>query len=251
MHYLCSITPQVPYLLGSDAILDNPLQCTENTFSTSPPESLSFGHLSLLNGMMSRADAGFLCTSINPSTPSPLFAWVLTSISHVLQLSQHHFHSFQLLLQWFTKISRLLPQFHDSHNTYVFAGNDHLVNCALNIIWGHLDSPVEGVNECIASCFKSLLAICKEEHFKVSCWLMHVILPVCISLPYALYLFKKLPWFFHLQHDDPIVGNLSCDLLGRVLSMSWQVKGKHILLSCLLDHCLIAEVGNFGFHPLN
>ena len=53
-----------------------------------------------------------------------------------------------------------------------------------------------------------------------------------------------------LWHEQGVVpatstrGSLSEELLPRVLEMSWQVKGKHTLLGCLLEHFETTEVHN-------
>lgn len=68
-------------------------------------------------------------------------------------------------------MSRLLPKIHQLTSTAVL--DEDLWSLSLDIVWGYLDSPVEGVSECIAACFQNLLTISSSET-EVSCTLSFI-----------------------------------------------------------------------------
>ena len=139
-------------------------------------DHLTFGHLALLNGLLSSASLQVLCqttprehlpTSATEDVASPpvlrLLAWLFLSVCDMTKLSQHHFHTFQLMAQWFARLSKLLPQVHALTGAAVFPRGGPLLRRALEVVWSHLDSPVEGVNEFVMACFRSLLRVVNDE----------------------------------------------------------------------------------------
>ena len=103
----------------------------------------------------------------------------------------------------------------------------------MHLVWTHLDSPVDGVNETVMEVFKILLTCVKAEQnsFKKTIGLEDGDNVGDNALEQ-----KK-------SEDNEIdVGQLIVEIKTKAMQMSWQVKGKHELLAALLPHMDIQEV---------
>ena len=182
------------------------------------PVALSFGQLSLLSGLLSCADVALLSAAIPlppaatpsspPAAPSPSVAqWCFTLITALCDATGEEFHSFKLLVQWFRRVRAT------SLDVPPAAA---VAPTTLRLVWTHLDSPVEGVNECALEAFQLLLESDATPRDGVR------------------------------ENGDGSARSqrtLPGAVLGKVLQLPWHVKGKHSLLAALLRYISVSQVG--------
>lgn len=75
-------------------------------------------------------------------------SWMFERIAMLCE-SQHQYHAFQLLLQWYNKLAHI-------SNPYLYCSSP-MVKATLGLVWTQLDSPVEGVNQATMQVFDLLL----------------------------------------------------------------------------------------------
>ena len=221
--------------------------------------SLTFGHLALLSGILAVSDAKLLiqrfsskqlnersskssirenysdygikdtgCVSMNSSNSIPgnycgdfLLSWLHRNICQMSHLAGSQYQAFKQLSLFFSKAMKYLREIHAQTNQRLFGPRGDILKSTLDLIWTHLDSPVDGVNECVLDIFKSCLSLAEAE--------------------LALIDDESGP-------EKPLSGasELDClvgELLGVLLKMSWEVRGRHNLVAvliCFTDMMLVS-----------
>ena len=125
----------------------------------------TFGHLSLLNGLLPCAKPRLLWQPVSDSQSEADFmvTWLFCVISDLCEVPEHQHHSFHLLTIWYQRVSKCFPQLHPEIKTSLFGKNSPLVSKTLNFVWTHLESPVEGINESIMEVFRTMVKLHLEE----------------------------------------------------------------------------------------
>ena len=90
----------------------------------------------------------------------------------------------------------------------------------MRLIWTHLDSPVDGVNDIVMDVFKSLLSVMKDET---------VLHESCLGAERTPAIITSFDEF--LQHT-----------LDVALQLSWHIKGKSRLLATVLAYLDVKQV---------
>ena len=204
-------------------------------------KAVTFGHLSLLSGILSTCDARMLTQNEaitesvqishdvftdsnckhNPATvdlksgvenmpelePSHhaeemLVVWLHTQLCHMSVLSASQYQVFRLLVQFYSKLSKMFDEICGLIQTRIFERKGIIMTQVLDLLWTHLDSPVDGVSECVLDIFQSCLTLAQLEARQ------------------------------HLNTDG--FDCLVKELLAVLLKMRWDVRGRHNLLSVLL-----------------
>ena len=194
--------------------------------------NLKFGHLALVNGMLSCANTDLLMQATG-SNQENLLTYIFTKACDLCYLTDCQYHSFKLLYQWFQRTAKHLKQIVKHQPTIPLFGNEDcmFVTKSLKVLWTHLDSPVDGVNESVMEIFKLLLNLQSQEQA-----VRDELMPQCVGQA------------DDLQKSTYSTVPLAECLLPKVLAMSWKVKGKQIMLASLIPHLSVIKVlhGSLG-----
>ena len=184
------------------------------------PQVSEFGLISLINGILSVAGIPFLlhASSLDPSQP------IIIQLCHILLglcKSASKEKSFQILKALYKKASQVvLTHFdNDSDSTgstlRCFDEDSFILKETLSLIWVNLESPIEGVRECIWDIFQDLLHLQKLGNQKTDTVSM---LPIRIT-------------------ED-------------IVKLNWQVKGRYRLASLLIPHVGVEKVTEIFNHHI-
>ena len=228
------------------------------TLKPVPDKVLTFGQLSLLNGILATCDAKMLiqvapvsellqrqqdvvnnsgswenfpagdrkCSEKNISELKPaawegeiLLLWLHRQLCQMSLLTASQYQVFRLLLQYYSKLTKLFNQISSLIDIRIFDLNSSILKQLLDLLWTHLDSPVEGVGECVLDIFRSSLTLAQIEH--------------------------RHHFSSEMSRDMDEFEQLINELLVTLLKMSWQVRGRHNLLSVVLTFTDIKSVSVF------
>lgn len=188
----------------------------------------SFGHMALISGIVSCCTPTLLAQLVPDST---VFAtWLYEEIISLCSVTQFQYHSFRVLLQWFKKSSRSPNAIAAASTESVYflaTGDSSISQTTMRLIWTHLDSPVDGVNDIVMDIFKSLLSAMREEEVVLS--------ESCLEASIK----QQAP-------NDSFEAFLQ-QTLDAALQLSWHIKGKHRLLAALVAYLDVEQVIIFTF----
>ena len=165
----------------------------------------SISEVSFLSGLLAcmRREALTLKVCVDGHTKDTA-SWTFAHIERFCR-GPHQYHAFQLLLVWFKKVTTTPA----TTTAAMFQPRSTIARRTVDIIFTHLDSPVDGVNAVVMETTERLLVLSKMEREEMSC------------------------------DDDE---RLECEMLNKCLQLSWLVKGKHGLLAVVLNHLDINQV---------
>ena len=146
--------------------------------------------------------------------------------SHIARLCYgvQQYQAFQLLLQWYNKVSVYRSS---SKCDALFKSTlTPVVKDTMTLVWTNLDSPVEGVNQLVIEIFSNLINCLKHSPDHGTS--------------------KDLSKDDHSsgdldQRNDPCQ-DLVRDVLAQTSNMSWHVKGKHRITGAVISLVPIDEV---------
>ena len=126
----------------------------------------SFSHIAMLNGVICCGREDILCQPLGAATSSRELL-ILLIFPQICQFCQAHsqYYSYQLLSQWYRKARNILEMIHATpkRKRKLSARRSNFTLSTLQILWNNLDSPVDGVPNCIQDIFASYLGIIQAE----------------------------------------------------------------------------------------
>lgn len=182
-------------------------------------QGLNFISIALLNGFLSCSREAHLLSHVTYNDKKcMLVSWIFDKLCEECS-SSHQYHAFQMLLQWYERVGTLLGK----TDIVQWLKNAEVKEQTVQLVWTHLDSPVDGVNEFVVDIFRNFLKL-RHDINCCACLVKdgkNTSTVVDISVN-------------HFMLVEPFINNLS--------SMSWTVKGKHKLLAVLLDYADAKQV---------
>ena len=139
--------------------------------------------------------------------------------------SEHQFHAFSTLQLWFHKMGALLGDMVGRGLT--FRSDGRVTDRTLQLVWTHLDSPVDGVNDCVIDMLKALIKLQQEEGDLRG---------------------KDGEMFPASKEQDP--GSVVALILPQVVNLPWNVRGRYGLLAVLLPHLNMDQVSVNRFQQI-
>ena len=198
---------------------------------TEPPEGsvqcLTFGHISLVSGLLSCVSSTLLCQPV--SDRSCVAMWLFEVTCDLCVNSEHQFHAFSTLQLWFHKTGALLGDVVGRGLT--FRSDGHVTGRTLQLVWTHLDSPADGVNDCVIDVLKTLIKLQQEEGDLRG--------KDGESFPAPREMFPA-----PREHDQ---GSVVALILPQVVNLPWNVRGRYGLLTILLPHLNMDQVSMNNF----
>ena len=183
-------------------------------------QCLTFGHISLVSGLLSSVTSTLLRQPVSDQPCGALNMWLFEVTCDLCANSEHQFHAFSTLQLWFHKMSALLGDMVGVGLT--FRSDGHVSGRTLQLVWTHLDSPVDGVNDCVIDVLKALIKLQQEEgdlRGKDG---------------------ETFPAKGGLEEQDS--GSVVDLILPQVVNLPWNVRGRYGLLTVLLPHLNIDQV---------
>ena len=176
---------------------------------------LTFGHLALINGIICCAGENVLNQPLRITNSPSLGVWMYQKIHLLCSTSDFQFHGFKILVVWFRAMSvtskqGIIKLFHTHHKEQC-----ELKDQILSLIWTHLDSHVEGVNENVIESFEIMLSI----------WHREITTPLHLEEP------PSAEGLLDNKHSSWLNS-----LVSQILQVSWQVKGKYNLLATVVKY---------------
>ncbi|KAI0220416.1 Thyroid adenoma-associated protein [Lamellibrachia satsuma] len=170
-------------------------------------QCLSFSHISLISGLLSCVNSPLLCQLVPDHSHGALNMWLFDVIFDLCTSSDHQFHAFSTLKLWFHHMGTRLADM--VGEVLKFCCDGHVVKRTLQLVWTHVDSPVDGVNECVIDVLKGLIKLQQDE----------------VGL--------KREDGAEMEVDQ---GSIVALILPQVVTLPWNVRGKYSLLTVLLLH---------------
>ena len=133
---------------------------------------------------------------------SLMYPWLFGCICDFCS-SEHQYHGFKVLLQWFQKFSKMIHTF--TKRESLFIETCLLTKRTLQILWTNLDSPVVGVNESVLDVFRIFM---------------------------DMYVKQKSNTVDFKDKGQCILESV----VVQTMTLTWHVKGKHGLLTVLCHH---------------
>lgn len=171
----------------------------------------TFSHISLVSGLLSCVSSPLLCQPVSDHSGQALNMWLFDVTCDLCTHSEHQFHAFSTLKQWFQKMGALLADM-VSHGL-TFRSDGHVTKQTLQLVWTHLDSPVDGVNECVIDVLKGLIQLQQEEEGLKGEEQKEVRVT-----------------------EEVEQGSVVGLILPQVVNLPWNVRGRYALLTVLLPH---------------
>lgn len=176
-------------------------------------QCLSFSHISLISGLLSCVNSPLLCQLVPDHSHGALNMWLFDVIFDLCTSSDHQFHAFSTLKLWFHHMGTRLADM--VGEVLKFCCDGHVVKRTLQLVWTHVDSPVDGVNECVIDVLKGLIKLQQDE----------------VGL--------KREDGAEMEVDQ---GSIVALILPQVVTLPWNVRGKYSLLTVLLLHLDLDQV---------
>ena len=176
---------------------------------------VSFGHMALLNGVVCCSSATLFAQPIQED--EQFAAWLFDKICELCHVTQFQYHSFRLLLQWFGKAQQSLGCIIAKNSFFTSQTESNVRTKSMQLVWTHLDSPVDGVNEIVIDVFKVLLKILRQEEGLLS----------------------------QSQEEKFTVEKFIEETKSLSLQMSWNIKGKHYILASIITEVDVVKVSGW------
>lgn len=148
--------------------------------------------------------------------------WLFHIVVRLCNIPEHQYHSFKLLTSWYQRLTKCFPQLRDHTGRMLFKKNSLIVEKTLALVWTHLDSPVEGVNDSIMEAFRILLELNSLEKSLVN--------------PTESETVAK------SEKELKAEGDFPQEVLTRALTLPWTLKGKHCLIALLVKYTDCTQV---------
>ena len=191
----------------------------ESETTDSSVHHFTFSHISLVSGLLSCVSSPLLCQPVSDHSGRTLTLWLFDASCDLCTNSEHQFHAFSTLKQWFQKMGAMLSDM--VRQGLTFRNDGHVTKRSLQLVWTHLDSPVDGVNDCVVDVLKGLIQLQEEEEEEV---------------------LKREGGEELRATEEDEQGSVVGLILPQVVNLPWNVRGRYALLTVLLPYVQLDQV---------